>query len=153
MSLYYASAAYQVELTKKTLQLNVCIIPSAGKICVMGIYAFLSSASSITPSKNICEKFLNGLSVTTSIYTSFQQHYIAKTSCLKQTKSLFNDKALSEKKKQFKLLIVFLCKNMCNLGGPGMDRSKPDAAGSYSWGACSQSMEGEIVFVVEFTGF
>ena len=72
MSLYYASAAYQVELTKnfcdKTLQLNVCIIPSVEKICVMGIYAFLSSASSIRPSKNICEKFLNGLSVTTTIY-------------------------------------------------------------------------------------
>ena len=120
MSLYYASAAYQVELTKnfcdKTLQLNVCIIPSVGKICVMGIYAFLSSASSIRPSKNICEKFLNDLSVTTSIYIQASSGIILlKLHGLNKLKVFLMTKPC-QRKKQFKLLIVFLCKNMCNLG-------------------------------------
>ena len=120
MSLYYASAAYQVELTKnfcvKTLQPNVCIIPSVGKICVMGIYAFLSSASSIRPSKNICEKFLNDLSVTTSIYIQASSGIILlKLHGLNKLKVFLMTKPC-QRKKQFKLLIVFLCKNMCNLG-------------------------------------
>ena len=120
MSLCYASAAYQVELTKnfcdKTLQLNVCIIPSVGKICVMGIYAFLSSASSIRPSKNICEKFLNDLSVTTSIYIQASSGIILlKLHGLNKLKVFLMTKPC-QRKKQFKLLIVFLCKNMFNLG-------------------------------------
>ena len=120
MSLCYASAAYQVGLTKnfcdKTLQLNVCIIPLVGKICVMGIYAFLSSASSIRPSKNICEKFLNDLSVTTSIYIQASSGIILlKLHGLNKLKVFLMTKPC-QRKKQFKLLIVFFCKNMCNLG-------------------------------------
>ena len=142
MSLCYASAAYQVELTKnfcdKTLQLNVCIIPSVGKICVMGIYAFLSSASSIRPSKNICEKFLNDLSVTTSIYIQASSGIILlKLHGLNKLKVFLMTKPC-QRKKQFKLLIVFFVQKHVQLG-PGMDGGKPDAAGSYIRGACSQS--------------